>query len=104
MHSKPLFANTSSANVSLQFEFPFVETYRCKEVHFHIRLKETWKHKDYCYNDIEYEVDRRKRSAESRQKAAATIEVIDDLISDEVIPVINLQINKFKKFAHTSNV
>ena len=65
-----------------------METYRCKEVHFHIRLKETWKHKDYCYNDIEYEVDRRKRSAKTRQKVAETIEVIDDLMSDEVTFVI----------------
>ena len=61
-----------------------METYRCKEIHFHIRLKETWKHKDYGFNDIEYEVDRRKRSAESRNKTAETIEVIDDMMSDEV--------------------
>ena len=43
-----------------------------------------WKHKDYGFNDIEYEVDRRKRSAESRNRTAETIKVIDDMMSDEV--------------------
>ncbi len=66
----------------LQLDFPFIETHRCKEIHFHIRLKETWKHKDHDYNDIDYEVTRRMRSAESRQRKS--IEVIDDMVSDEV--------------------
>ena len=75
---------------ALQLDFPFVESYRCKEVHFHIRLKETWKHNDYGYNDIEYEISRRQHSAESRQRQYEAIEVIDDMVSEEVSSLVIL--------------
>ena len=81
MHFVPL---TNYPSMSpLQFDFPFVETHRCKEINLHVRLKETWKHMDYGFDEIEYEMDR--KNWENRQKKkemlhrSKSVDVIEEL-------------------------
>ena len=66
-----------------QFAFPFVETFRCKEINFHIRLKETWKHTDYDFSEIDYEMARRERDQPHKLERVQSVDLIEDLLMED---------------------
>ena len=62
-----------------------MQTKRCREVRFHVRSNETWKHKDHNFSEITYEIDRNRRKSEFGNRSKSMEMVVDDLgeTSDE---------------------
>ena len=43
-----------------QFDFPFVQTIRCKEVKFRPRSQKTWNYNDHNFSEIKYEMNQQQ--------------------------------------------
>ncbi|XP_074658798.1 ceramide kinase-like protein [Tubulanus polymorphus] len=70
-------------NYKNQFEYPFVEVHRVKEVKFKQQLKSTWHQKDNGYND---EIEQQMANVKLKRtlKKSASMDVIDtDRLSDD---------------------
>lgn len=62
-----------------QFDFPFVEVLRVKEVRFRLRLPTGFKYNDSNFNEIDYEIERRKNLLDSASKSKTEILEINEL-------------------------
>ncbi|XP_071101915.1 ceramide kinase-like protein [Haliotis cracherodii] len=65
-------------NAKNQFDFPFIEVHRVKEVRFRPRLPTSWKHRDHSFSEIDYEMSRLKS-----RKSSKSAEVLNDFDLDE---------------------
>lgn len=70
-------------NAKNQFDFPFVEVLRVKEVRFRLRLPTGFKYNDSNFNEIDYEMARRKNQMESATKSSDIIEIHELSDSDD---------------------
>ncbi|CAH1789548.1 unnamed protein product [Owenia fusiformis] len=62
-------------NSKNQFDFPFVEVHRVKDLRIRGRLGTTWKHKDWDFNEVQYEMKKLELSVISER----SMEVVNDL-------------------------
>lgn len=80
-----------------------METKRCSEVRFQVRSNETWKHKDYAFSEVDYEVQRQEKNASLLQKRGSVELVIDtpDLSSSDASDAENKVISALVLSSHT---
>ena len=70
-------------NTKNQFDFPFVQVYRCTEIVFRQRLEQTWKHNDWEFDELKYEVERQEKHGDIQGKRSKSIDVICDTLDDD---------------------
>lgn len=68
---------------NFQFDLPFVETHRVKEIRFRPRLPITWNYKDYNFSEIDYEMGKVAKRLNQRTKSMNMIPVDSDDDSEE---------------------
>ncbi|KAK6178105.1 hypothetical protein SNE40_012934 [Patella caerulea] len=68
-------------NSKNQFDFPFVETFRVKEVRFRPRFPSSWNYKDHDFNEIDYEMSKVNRNQINNR--SKSMQVITDLDSED---------------------
>ncbi|KAK7498390.1 hypothetical protein BaRGS_00010344 [Batillaria attramentaria] len=64
-------------NSKNQFDFPFVEVIRCKEVRFRPRMPTSWSYNDHDFSEIKYQMNQLEKR--QKQRNHRSMEVIDDL-------------------------
>ncbi|KAK7108968.1 ceramide kinase-like protein [Littorina saxatilis] len=69
-----------------QFEFPFVEVIRCKEVKFRPRIQKSWEHADHEFSEIKYQMTQQQMQKKKLQRHRSMEMVIDDLESSQSRP------------------
>lgn len=76
-------------SVTFQFDFPFIEVIRVKEVKFRLRLPIGFNYKDYNFSEIDYEIGRQKQ-IDASQKTDDILEINDlsDSENEENNPAI----------------
>ncbi|XP_025093865.1 ceramide kinase-like isoform X2 [Pomacea canaliculata] len=69
-------------NSKNQFDLPFIQVIRCKEVRFRPRIPSSWNYNDHSFSEIQYQMSQ----AEKLKKGFRSVEVINDLDSNMSSP------------------
>ncbi|XP_041367331.1 ceramide kinase-like protein [Gigantopelta aegis] len=64
-------------NSKNQFDFPFVEVQRVKEVRFRPRVPISWNYKDHDYSEIDYEMAKLRRRQSQQTKSVDVLDLED---------------------------
>ena len=58
-----------------QLELPFMESIRCSEVKFFLRIGTTWKHTDHTFNEIRYQEKKAKKDEKKKRDHRCDVSV-----------------------------
>ena len=67
-----------------QYDFPFVQVLRVKEVRFRLRFPTGFNYNDYNFSEIDYEIQRKQKQVSALTKSTEILEIddIDEINSD----------------------
>ncbi|KAL8601269.1 hypothetical protein ACOMHN_003213 [Nucella lapillus] len=69
-------------NSKNQYDFPFVEVHRCKEVRFRPRMPISWNYNDHNFSEIKYQMSKQEM-LQKKHRQHQSMEIIDELDSSQ---------------------
>lgn len=79
---------------SLQFDFPFIEVLRVKEMRFRLRIPLGFQYNDHNFSEIDYEINRQQKALESATKSTEILDINELTDSDEELEIDDLTKSK----------
>ncbi|XP_076439472.1 uncharacterized protein LOC143279336 [Babylonia areolata] len=70
-------------NSKNQYDFPFVEVHRCKEVRFRPRMPISWNYNDHDFSEIKYQMSKQEMMKKQQMQRHRSVEIIDELDSSQ---------------------